>query len=142
MSKLRTYVDANVLIAAFRGTNPVSTAAMNVLQDPDRELVVSDALWLEIFPKPLFHRRADKVAFFDFVFGTAVQRVGWSTELTAQAANLAPRYGLAAMDAIHIAAAIVAPAGVLVTGEKPTKPMLSVSEIRVESLQPSPRTQE
>lgn len=41
----RTYLDASVLIAAFRGKEHAAQAAMGVLADPDRTLVVSDHLW-------------------------------------------------------------------------------------------------
>lgn len=50
----RTYIDANVIIAAFQGEESVARRALQVLDDPNRELVVSDYLKLEVLPKPTF----------------------------------------------------------------------------------------
>ena len=41
MSKVLTYVDANVLIAAYRAQTALSVAAIAVLRDPQREILVS-----------------------------------------------------------------------------------------------------
>ncbi len=44
MSKRRTAIDANLLIAAWSARAPLSAAALAILEDPDRVLIVSDAL--------------------------------------------------------------------------------------------------
>ncbi|QPB72191.1 hypothetical protein D5125_17250 [Magnetovirga frankeli] len=44
----RTYLDANVLIAAWQAKDPLGTRAMAILDDPQRQLMVSDAVWLEV----------------------------------------------------------------------------------------------
>ena len=136
MTKIRTYIDANVLIAAFRGHSSVSLKAYEVLNDPNRELIVSDPLWLETLPKPLYHHRQEEVDFYNQIFSIAVERVAWSDRLTKLAQDLAIKYGLAAMDAIHVSTAICAQADELITGEKPTKLILKVVEIQVISIQP------
>ncbi len=48
--------------------------------------------------------------------------------------NIACKYGLAAMDALHIAAAISVGAEEFITTEKPTKPMYRVTGLKVVSL--------
>ncbi len=48
--------------------------------------------------------------------------------------NIACKYGLAAMDALHIAAALSVDAEEFVTTEKPTKPMFRVTSIQVISI--------
>jgi hypothetical protein len=53
----RTYLDASVLIAAFQANGQAAILAMEALNDPDRQLVVSDFLRLEVLPKPIFHSR-------------------------------------------------------------------------------------
>jgi predicted nucleic acid-binding protein len=137
MNSVLTYVDANVLIAAFRAQSDLSALAVRVLRDPGRAILVSDALWLETIPKATYHRQQREVAFYEGVFSLAHQRIGWSQAVTRKACELAPRYGLAAMGAVHVAAAIVGGADELITGEKWDKPMFRVSEIRVLSLQPA-----
>ncbi|MBE8995049.1 hypothetical protein [Microcystis aeruginosa] len=48
--------------------------------------------------------------------------------------EIADTYGLAAMDALHVAAALQIQADELITTEKPTKPMHRVREIQIVSI--------
>ncbi len=48
--------------------------------------------------------------------------------------NIACKYGLSAMDALHIAAAISVGAEEFIITEKPTKPMYRVTGLKVVSL--------
>ena len=136
MSKVLTYIDANVLIAAFGAQSAISVAAIAVLRDPNRYLMVSDALWLETMPKAIFYRRQHEVDFYEGIFMLAHRRIAWSSLVMEKACEFAMRYGLAAMDAIHVASAIIGHAEELITGEKWSKPMLQVQELRVRSIQP------
>lgn len=135
MNKVLTYIDANVLIAAFNAQNEISAAALEVLRDPQRDLLVSDALWLETLPKARFHHRHLEAAFYEGIFSLALRRIPWGDAIMQKARELAPHYGLAAMDAVHVASALVGGADELVTGEKWNKPMLQVQELRVRSIQ-------
>jgi len=130
----RTYIDANVLIAAFQGDEDTSRRAWIVLDDPERGLVVSDYLRLEVLPKPMFHRRQEEIEFMQTVLESAAEDVPSSKELTRQALDLAARYDMAPMDSLHVGAAVIARVDELVTLEKQTRPMLRVKEIRVTSL--------
>ena len=136
MNRCMTYIDANVLIAAFRGQSPVSQDAIAVLRDPGQALLVSDALWLETVPKARFHRKQQEVDFYEGIFSLATKRIHWDETVIEKACELASRYGMAAMDAIHVALALVGGADELVTGEGWNKPMLRVEELRIVSLQP------
>ncbi len=129
----RTYVDANVLIAAFRGRRDVATRALEVLDDPERILVVSDYLRLEVLPKPTFHKRQLEQAFMEAVL-EASEQIPSSGELVNLAIEMAARYDMTPLDALHVAAAIVGGVDELVTLEKPTKPLCKVHEVRVVSL--------
>jgi predicted nucleic acid-binding protein len=130
----RTYVDANVLIAAFRGEEKAAHRALQVLDDPDRKLVVNDYLRLEVLPKPTFHKRQEEIDFMQAVFENAVEKGPTSDELTEKAVELASRYDMTPIDALHVGAAVVAGVDELVTMEKPTKPMCRVSEVEVVSI--------
>ncbi len=134
MTMKRTYIDANVLIAAFQGDGLVSRRAMEVLDAPDRELLVSDYLRLEVLPKPTFHKRQEEIEFMQMIFERALEDVSTSPELTGLAVSFASKYDMTPIDALHIGAAIVSGADELVTMEKPTKPMCKVREVRVTSL--------
>ena len=106
MPKIRTFVDANVLLAAFQGKDDLSEKAMRILDDPDREFIVSDYLRLEVLPKPTFHRRGDEVRFMQEFFESAVVQVSSSSLITAQAINLACKYDLRPLDALHVGTAV------------------------------------
>ena len=130
----RTYIDANVLIAAFRGEEQVAQRALRVLDDPGRKLVVSDYLRLEVLPKPTFHTRQEEVEFMQTVFDGAAENLETSSDLTSRALAMASKYDMTPIDALHIGAAAVAGVDEFVTMEKPTKPMCKVEEVKVVSI--------
>ena len=130
----RTYIDANVLIAAFRGEEQVAQRALRVLDDPGRKLVVSDYLRLEVLPKPTFHKRQEEVEFMQTVFDGAAENLETSSDLTSRARAMASKYDMTPIDALHIGAAAVAGVDEFVTMENPTKPMCKVEEVKVVSI--------
>jgi len=130
----RTYVDANVLIAAFQGDKQVSQRALQVLDDPDRMLVVSDYLRLEVLPKPTFQKRREEIDFMQEIFDSAGESLPTSSDLTGCALAMASKYDMTPIDALHIGAATVAGVDEFVTMEKPTKPICRVKEIKVVSI--------
>lgn len=131
---MRTYVDASLLIAAFRGDEDTSRRAMGVLDDPNRRLVVSDYLRLEVLPKPSFHRREDEVKFMNDILENASENVPSDPTLTAIAIELASRYDLKPIDALHAGAAVKSRVDEFVTMERPTSPLCKIKEIIVVSL--------
>lgn len=134
MSKTKTFLDSNVLITAFQGIDEVWQKAMETIDDPDREFIVSDYLKLEVIPQPTFHRRQEEIQFMQAFFDSASVYMEATASITAQAMTLACRYSLGPMDALHAGTAIESEADVLVTLEKPDKPLCQVQEIKVVSL--------
>jgi predicted nucleic acid-binding protein len=132
MSK-RTYIDSCVLIAAFKGEGELGLRAMLVLDDPGRSLVVSEAVRLEVFPKARYEKQQDEVAFYETVFSEA-EIVPWNDRALHQAQSIAESYGVAAMDAIHVAHAVAAKVDEFVSAERPTKPMFRVPIIPISSI--------
>jgi len=130
----KTYLDANVLIAAFRGDESISRRAMEVLDDPRRELVVSHFVQLEVLPKPTFHRRTEEIAFMKEILEKAAEMVSCNPYVTEKAIELASLHDITPMDALHVGAGIIANVDEFITMEKPTKPICRVSEIKVTSL--------
>jgi len=130
----RTYIDANVLIAAFQGESAVAKRAFMVLDDPNRALVISEYLRLEVLPKPTFHNHSKEVEFMEAVLGAAAEKVSTSDLLAERAVELACRYNMKAMDALHVGSAVLGGVDELVTMEKPTRPICKVAEIRVVSI--------
>lgn len=68
MGKTKTFVDANVLIAAFQGQDTYWQRAMEIIDDPDRDFIVSDYLKLEVIPQPTYHRRQEEIEFMEEFF--------------------------------------------------------------------------
>lgn len=136
MAKTRTFVDADVLIHAFRGTGPVAAASQAIIDDPDREFVGSDILRLELIPKPHFFGRSVETQFYEDYFAAAVETVESSAALVQAAEAEARGNGLAAADALHVTAAKSAGTDEFVTAEKPTSAIFRVTGLKVISLRP------
>jgi predicted nucleic acid-binding protein len=118
----RTYLDSGVLIAICRGKPEVAQSALALLNDPDREIILSEAVRLEVMPKAIYEDRRGEREALESVLSSA-QVLPWSLRVLEQAYQLACIYGIAAMDAIHLAFAVEAKAEEFVTPEKPTKPL-------------------
>ena len=130
----RTYLDTSVLIAAFRGEGDVAVRAIEVIDDPERQLVVSDYLRLEVLPKPTFLGRQEEVRFMQAVLEAAQEDIPSTREVTDSAVRLASQYDMTPIDALHVGTALTAAVDELVTLEKATKPMCRVKELKVVSL--------
>jgi predicted nucleic acid-binding protein len=137
VGKSRTYLDANVILNALKSNDEASRIALEIIEDDDRILLVSDYLWLEIRPKMEYHRQTAQAAFVDEIFNTA-ELIPSTQSLIEKAKDLAQRFGLNAMDALHAAAAIMGDADELLSFEKPGKPFYRIppDELRLISLYP------
>lgn len=96
---IRTYVDANLLITAFRGNDAGVAVVLAVLDDARRIFVASAFLRLEILRKPLFYQRHDKVRFMEAFCARVNDWVSIDDALVQQALSLAACHDLGAMDA-------------------------------------------
>ena len=134
MSLKKTYVDSGVLITAFRGIQSASLRANSLLNSSDREFVSSQFVKLEVLPKAIHHQQQDEAEFYETFFNAVSNWAADLEQVTQDAHQLACTYGLAAMDALHVAAALVLKADELITTEKPTKPMHRVTGIQVISI--------
>jgi len=131
----RTYLDTNILIAAFQGGKDDSyRRIMEVLNEPQRQWVVSDFLALELLPKPTFYRREEEVAFMQTFLQNASLHIAASSEVVQKAIYVASSYDVAPMDALHVAAAWEAQVDEFLTLEKPSHPICRVREIPIRSL--------
>ncbi|MGC8907053.1 MAG: type II toxin-antitoxin system VapC family toxin [Desulfomonilaceae bacterium] len=133
MKRKRTYVDASVLIAAFQGEGATAQRAFAILDDPDRTFIVSDYLRLEVIPKPTFYGRQEEIAFMEQALSQG-ENISTSSDLTEKPLEMASKYDMTPMDALHVGAAAIAGVDELVTMEKPTKPICKVGEIKVVSI--------
>jgi predicted nucleic acid-binding protein len=131
-----TFVDAGVLIAAARGADWVAIRANQALGDPRRSFASSPFLRLEVLPKATYHKKLGEASFYESFFAAVERWAEPDSALAASAHSLASRFGLSALDALHVAAALSVGAEELLTTEKPQKPIHRVTEIRVRSLHP------
>lgn len=129
MTGCRTYVDANILIAAFKAKGEVGMSALRTLDNPDRVFVISDYLRLETIPKPAFHNQYEEVEFLENFFRAATDIVESSPKVLSRAIELASRYDLAPIDGLHLSAAIEGSVAEFVTLEKERKPLWRVNEL-------------
>ena len=113
----RTFIDAGVLIAAARGDDVPSTIALKILDDQSREFASSPFIELEVLPKAVYNGKMDEVEFYEVFDSVSF----WEDDLAGivKAGNtIARTFGLAAMDSLHVAAAIMSGSEELVTTER------------------------
>jgi predicted nucleic acid-binding protein len=130
---VRTFLDSGVLLAAIRSAGRDRERALQILEDPDRIFLTSPFVHLELVPKAVFHKKRLEVRFYEEYFRVAE----WCRELDrieALAQREAARSGLAAMDALHVAAACLAEADELITTERPEKPVFRTRLVKVSYL--------
>jgi predicted nucleic acid-binding protein len=130
----RTFLDAGVLIAAIRGTPEIADHAMALLNDPERLFVSSDFVQLEVLPKAVYFRHTAEASFYRAYFASVAEVVPVSQALVLHASEQAQRAGLAAMDALHVAAARAGEAAEFITVEPPRKPLFRVEGLTVRTL--------
>ena len=128
---VRTFLDAGVLIAAVRGDPDLARSAHDLLENREREFVASDFVRLEILPKAIYQRRAAEVAFYQRDFARVVAWADPGEALVSLAEREAARSGLSALDALHIAAALMLAANEFVTTEGIRKPIHRTTGVRV-----------
>jgi len=128
-----TYLDSGVLLAAWKNAE-LRPAALRLLEGPGRQFATSQLAELELLPKPTFEKRPIELTFYKTYFQDAVASQSLDERLGNEAQVLAEKYGLAAVDALHVAAALRLRAEEFYTSEKPGKPMFRVRELKVISL--------
>ena len=129
---MKTFLDSGVLLIAWRGRE--AEAALGVMEDTRRQFYTSQLVKLELLPKAAFFKQEAEIEFYQTHFRAAKGEEPLSRELGEKAAELAHQHGLAAVDALHLAAAIRQGADEFITAEKPGKPMFRVRDISVKSL--------
>ena len=115
-----TFIDSGVLVAASRGVEDLSDKALSILASTEREFASSTFIKLEVLPKAIYHRQTDEVEFYQTFFDAVTYWADLTEQVIQNGYDIGCKYGLAAMDALHIAAAISVGAEEFITTEKPT----------------------
>ena len=131
--KLR-FVDAGVLIAAVRGTAEVSQRAKEILEDPGQRFASSAFVRLEVLPKALYHQQEKETLFYEAFFRAVTAWAPIGGPLIDSALKLATEFGLSALDALHVGAAIAVGADELITTERQEKPIHRATRVLVRTI--------
>lgn len=131
---MKTYLDTGVLIAAFRDKGLGGIRALQILDDSQRTFASSIFVKLETLPKTVYNQQAIEREFYQTFFDAVTDWANDIEKIVEDAYLISCEYGLAAMDALHIAAALAIDADEFITTEKITKPMFRVAEIKVTPL--------
>lgn len=129
-----TFIDSGVLVTAARGVGEDSEKALEVLADSSREFASSEFIKMEVIPEAIYNRKTAEAEFYESFFSAVTYWDNHIEKVIQDAYHIACQYGLAAMDALHIAAALSIGAEEFVTTEKKTKPMFRVSSIKLISI--------
>jgi predicted nucleic acid-binding protein len=129
-----TFVDSGVLVTAARGVGEDSEKALEILADSNREFASSEFIKLEVSLKAIYNRKMAEAEFYESFFSAVTYWTNDIDQVIQDANEIGCQYGLAAMDALHISAALLVGAEEFVTTEKPTKPMFRVSDIKLISI--------
>jgi predicted nucleic acid-binding protein len=118
----------------LRGVEEISEKALEILADSERDFASSEFVKLEVLPKAVYNRQTTEAEFYETFFSAVTYWASDLERIVQDAYLIACQYGLAAVDALHVAAALSVGAEELVTTEKSTKPMHRVTSIRVISI--------
>ncbi len=129
-----TFIDAGVLVTAARGVEEISETSLKILADSEREFASSEFVKLEVLPKAFYNRQTAEAEFYETFFSGVTYWASNLEQIVRDGYRMACQYGLAAVDALHVAAALSVGAEELVTTEKSTKPMHRIKSIRVISI--------
>jgi predicted nucleic acid-binding protein len=133
---IRTFIDTGVLIAASRSQGIMAERALAILEDENREFASSIFVKLEVLPKAIYNQQIGEVKFYETFFAEVTY---WATDLDTIIKNSyqeSSQFGLGAMDALHIAAAVSIGATEFITNEKLDKSIHRTRSIKIISIYP------
>ncbi len=134
MNEIKSFIDSSILLAGWRGVPVLRIKALTILSDSKRTFVSPHFVRLEVRPKAVFHKNAAEIFFYDTFFANVGEWKTDAQQILAKAESLAEKYGLNGMDALHIAAAVIAEADEFVTAERSNSPLSRVKEIKIVSI--------
>jgi len=130
------FIDSSVLIAAARGVDPISQRALSILSHPDFRFASSQLVRLEVLPKALYTNRTVEADFYQAFFAAVYRWISLTTAVFDAAYTEAIRYGLSAIDSIHLVSAASIQAELFFTVERESKPLHRTQLIQMISITP------
>ncbi len=131
---IRTFIDAGVLIYAARSQGESAEKALQILEDENREFASSIFLKLEVLPKAIYNHQKSEVKFYEAFFEEVSYWAKDINTIIATAYEQSSKFGVGAMDALHIGAALSVEATEFVTNEKPERSIHRTPSIKMISI--------
>lgn len=131
---IRTFIDAGVLIYAARSQGDIAEKALQFLEDENREFASSIFLKLEVLPKAIYNQQKSEVKFYEVFFDEVTYWANDINTIIETAYEESSKFGVGAMDALHIASAISVGATEFITNEKLEKSIHRTQSIKMISI--------
>ena len=128
---MKTFIDSGVLITGWRGQIAPRMKALTILSESNRQFISSPFVQLEVLPKAEYYKNQDELEFYAEFFQSVNHWVQDCDLITKEGLLISKRFGLNALDALHIAAAVIGSADEFVTAERITSPFSRVSLIKI-----------
>jgi predicted nucleic acid-binding protein len=121
-TKIRTFLDAGVVMAFAKTEHPDFKRAYALVNDPRRVFASSVYIELETITKARYEKHQRQIAAYEDYFRGLVKYFPKTpTKVLALAFQVCSQYGLNGMDALHIAAALLTECDEFLTTEEPKK---------------------
>ncbi|MDZ7961906.1 MAG: PIN domain-containing protein [Aulosira sp. DedQUE10] len=131
---IRTFIDAGVLIYAARSQGDMAEKALQILEDENREFASSIFLKLEVLPKAIYNQQRSEVKFYEAFFDEVSYWAKDINTIIETAYEESSKFGVGAMDALHIASAISVGATEFITNEKLERSIHRTQSIKMISI--------
>jgi predicted nucleic acid-binding protein len=131
---IRTFIDAGILIYAARSQGDMAEKALQILEDENREFASSIFIQLEVLPKAIYNQQRGEVNFYEAFFGEVSYWAKDINSIIETAYEESSKFGVGAMDALHIASAVSVGAIEFVTNEKPERSIHRTKSIKITSI--------
>ena len=131
---MKTFIDSGVLITGWRGQTAPRLKALTILSERNRHFISSPFVQLEVLPKAEYYKNLDELKFYEAFFQDVSDWVQDCDLITREGLQISKKFGLNALDSLHIAAAIIANADEFITAERQTSPFSRVTIIKIISI--------
>ncbi|MBE9206457.1 PIN domain-containing protein [Nostoc sp. LEGE 06077] len=131
---IRTFIDAGVLIYAARSQGDMAEKALQILEDENREFASSIFIKLEVLPKAIYNQQRSEVKFYEAFFDEVSYWAKDINTIIETAYEESSKFGVGAMDALHIASAIYVGATEFITNEKLERSIHRTQSIKMISI--------
>jgi predicted nucleic acid-binding protein len=112
----------------------MAEAALTVLSDSALQFASSEFVRLEVLPKAIYNKRTEEAQFYQTFFAAVAVWSPLTADLLHRAFAEAQRWGLSAVDALHITSAAAVNAVEFVTTETADKPIHRTQLVAVRTI--------